>query len=359
MFAVILRRGLLLYGLVAMAAGLLNGQDLNGQEMPKPEQTPIHTLHVYTNLIQVPTLVLSPFRKPIAPIAANRFMVSVDSGPKFRATHVRQEGEDPISLAIFLDARGPMDEALRKINDAIAGLVPLSLRARDHVSLYALDCSLVRALNDAPVSQEILKRGVDSVLYEWTARREKHGTDCKQAVQLRAAMAFAVGELSKVPGRRVVLALTNGDDQESKDSNETWSGVKVMAQSAGVAIFGVEYVPYQSAFRASRENEFNAVCELSGGMLVVTDKSDVGPTLKDILRDIRERYIVEFPRASNSTVGYHNLLITIEKSNAFIRPSGVSLPVADPAVLADPTTVPSDPSLAPVQGPRRVLANPN
>jgi hypothetical protein len=351
MFAVILRRGLLLCGLVAIAAGLLNGQ-----EMPKPEQTPIHTLHVYANLIQVPTLVLSPSRKPIVAIAADRFMVSVDSGPKFRATHVRREGDDPISLAILLDARGPMDDALRKINDAIAGLAPLSLRAHDHVSLYALDCSLVRALNDALVSQDILKRGVDSVLYEWTARREKHGMDCKQAVQLRAAMAFAVGELSKVPGRRVMLALTDGGDQ---DGEETWKGVKVMAQSAGVAIFGVEYVPYQSAFRAGYENEFNAVCELSGGMLVLTDKSDVGPTLKDILRDIRERYIVEFPPPSNSTAGYHNLLITIEKSDAFIRPSGVSLPIADPAVLADPTTVPSDPSLAPVQGTRRVLTNPN
>jgi hypothetical protein len=351
MFAVILRRGLLLCGLAAMAAGLLKGQ-----EMPKPEQTPIHTLHVYTNLIQVPTLVLSPSLRPIAPIAANRFMVSVDSGPKFQATHVRQEGDDPISLAILLDARGPMDDALRRVNDAIAGLAPLSLRARDHVSLYALDCSLVRALNDAPVSQDALKLGVDSVLQELAAHRERHRTDCKQAVRLRAAMAFAIGELSKVPGRRVMLALTNGDDQDSK---ETWKDVKVMAQSFGVAVFGVDYVPYRSVLRMSYENEFNSMCELSGGMLVVTDKSDVGSTLKDILKNIRERYIVEFPRPSNSTAGYHNLLITIEKSAAFIRPSGISLPIADPAVLADPTTVPSDPSLAPVQGTRRVLTNPN
>lgn len=135
-----------------------------------------------------------------------------------------------------------------------------------------------------------------------------------------------------------------------------------MAQSAGVAIFGVVYVPHQGFMRnhdPGYEDVFDSVCELSGGMIVTTEKSDVGPALKDILRDVRGRYIVEFPRPSNSTAGYHGLLVTIEKSVAFIRPSGVSLPLPDPAVLADPTTVPSDPSLAPIEGTRRILPKPN
>lgn len=351
----VLRRRLLLCGMIAATSGLL----LNGQEAPKPEQTPIRTLHVYTNLIQVPTLVLSTARTPMPPIAANRFRISVDSGPQFRPTHVRQEGDDPISLAILLDEEGTPDDVVRKVDDAIANLAPLSLHAHDHVSIYSLGCSLIRSLNDAPVSQDILKRGVDSVLLQWTARREKkHVPACKPTVQLRDAMAFIVKELSEVPGRRVVLALTDGSDLGSK---ETWGGVRILAQSAGVAIFGLAYVPYQSGLRMGPgyDREFNPVCELSGGMVVTTDRSDMGPTLKGILKDVRKRYIVEFPRPSNSTAGYHNLLVTIEKKAAFIRPSGVSLPIADPAVLADPTTVPSDPSLAPVQGTRRVLANPN
>jgi hypothetical protein len=46
--------------------------------------------------------------------------------------------------------------------------------------------------------------------------------------------------------------------------------------------------------------------------------------------------------------------ITIEKSNAFIRPSGIGVPVYDPAVLKDPTTVPLDPSSSPQLGKRRL-----
>src|ERR1700677_21643 len=56
------------------------------------------TLHVYASTIQIPVLVLGTDRQPTAPVASGRFKVSLDDGPKFRATHVRLEGDDPISL---------------------------------------------------------------------------------------------------------------------------------------------------------------------------------------------------------------------------------------------------------------------
>jgi hypothetical protein len=49
----------------------------------------------------------------------------------------------------------------------------------------------------------------------------------------------------------------------------------------------------------------------------------------------------------------------VNKTDAFIRPAGISVPVVDPAVLADPTTVPSDPSSTPELGKRRVLTPPH
>src|ERR1700690_3084897 len=73
----------------------------NGMGAAAQDEAP--TLHVYTNLVQVPTLVLNRNGRPPAPIAEDRFFVSVDGGPKFRVTHARLEGDDPISLAIVLD----------------------------------------------------------------------------------------------------------------------------------------------------------------------------------------------------------------------------------------------------------------
>jgi hypothetical protein len=56
--------------------------------------------------------------------------------------------------------------------------------------------------------------------------------------------------------------------------------------------------------------------------------------------------------------GQHDFLVTIEKMNAFIRPAGISVPIADPTLLADPTTVPSDPLRAPEMGTRKPMTSP-
>ena len=58
-----------------------------------------------------------------------------------------------------------------------------------------------------------------------------------------------------------------------------------------------------------------------------------------------------------STVGGHySLDITIStRPEAFIRPTGTEFPGDDPAILNDPTTVPSDLSRTPELGNRKIL----
>jgi hypothetical protein len=337
---------------VGLAAGL------SGTLLAQEGATP--TLHVYANTIQIPVLVLGADREPTAAIDPGRFEVSLDGGPKFRATHVRREGDDPISLAILLDVSGQEKELMPKIGEAIAGLAPLSLTARDHVSIYALDCKLLRSSDDVPADQEGLKRGVDAALKAWTNRGVgKHGAGCQHPVHLWDALAFVTYALSSVPGRRVILAVTKGNDGGSKHS---WNELRTYAQASGVAIFGLVYVPEEPGLlhflNVGYESPFNSVCELSGGMLLTASRRTVARVLKRFTTLQRERYIVEFPRPFKSEAGEHSLVVTIDKSDAFIRSAGITVPIPDPAVLADPLTVPSDPSHTPEYGKRRILTAP-
>jgi hypothetical protein len=104
---------------------------------------------------------------------------------------------------------------------------------------------------------------------------------------------------------------------------------------------------------------FLSICELSGGMLMPTVPELMERTLQRFMTMLRERYILEFPRPSNSTRGEHSVEIRIAgRDNYYVRPTGVSVALPDDSVLKDPTTVPSDPSRAPVQGKRRVLMQP-
>jgi hypothetical protein len=352
------RVGLCVLGLaVGWSGAVLSAQDA------APQDEPIHTLHVYTNLIQIPTLVLGANRERLKkPIAESRFSVSIDSGRWFRATHVRQEGEDPISLSILLDVSGDEAKLMPKIADAIADLGPLSLHSKDHISIYAMDCSLVRSLNDQPAETGQLKRSVDSALEPWMIRRQdKHRENCKQKVHLWDALAYLAGELYKLPGRRVILAVSEGDDE---GSDRTWNEVRTYAQATGVAVFGVTYVPAyatninSAGRRGSSEDSFRSLCELSGGMVFPTDARSLADTLKRFTTTVRERYIVEFPRPANATSGEHSMEVKVANSADFIRSAGISVPIPDAALLADPATVPSDPKLTPEMGTRHPMTNP-
>jgi len=200
-----------------------------------------HTLHVYVNTIQIPVLVLEPDGERLKQlIAADRFSVSLDSGPWFRATHVRPEGEDPISLAIVLDTSGYTAELMPKMSAAIADLASESLHAQDRVSIYAMDCALIHAVSGIPADRARLRQAVDSALGSSAIlKKGSHATACEQEGHLWDTLLYVTSELGKEPGRRVILAITDGRDRGSRQG---WNELRYYAQANGVAVFGVTWI---------------------------------------------------------------------------------------------------------------------
>jgi hypothetical protein len=189
-----------------------------------------------------------------------------------------------------------------------------------------------------------------------------------------------IGEMRSISGRRVIVAVTDGEDRSSGIS---WSDLKTYAQVHSVAVFGVKYLepavrPGMSVnrtgracagagfeactriglYRSATEDSFNSLCQLSGGSLFVIGKRSLWDTLMWVTTMLRERYVVEYPRPRNSTPGVHSLDVRVDKGDYIILPSGTSFPMLDPAILADPATIASDPSHTPQQGGRRVISKP-
>jgi hypothetical protein len=90
----------------------------------------------------------------------------------------------------------------------------------------------------------------------------------------------------------------------------------------------------------------------------MSDPMALSRSLERFVTILRERYIVEFPRPANSTAGEHGMEIKIDKGIYLIRPSGVSMPLPDPVLMADPSTIQAGPSQAPEQGTRKVMNKP-
>jgi hypothetical protein len=96
-----------------------------------------------------------------------------------------------------------------------------------------------------------------------------------------------------------------------------------------------------TGFRSANEDLFSLLCTYSGGLLLNKEPGKVPAALHDILSMVRGRYILEFPRADQSTKGIHNIGVTVKSQDDFITTAGVVVPLPDDQLLKDPNTVPT------------------
>jgi len=331
--------------------------------LPDAQDPPpgLYTLHVYANLAQVPTLIISPDERPFSPIPANQFFVSLDGGPQFHPTKVRIEGDDAITLAIIVDESGGQTHFNTNIADTLAKMVPKDLHPQDHVSIYAIDCKAIQSVDDAPVSSELIRKGVNNALSAPTLHGEKHKPACGGSVHLWDLLALVSTKLGHSRSRRAVLVVSLGMDG---GSTTTLDQAIYTAQSNSVAIFGLrdfqEYA-FQRSFRdisSSQDKKGNMdsghvadgldrLATLSGGLVYNRLHIQIEETLHRFVSDLRKRYIVEFPRPDGGQAGIHQIAITIpSKWDYMVRFTGASMPLSDPTVLKDPNTIPTAPSPA-------------
>ena len=257
------------------------------------------------------------------------------------------------------------------LDEAVAALAPQNLTPHDHVTIFAMDCGLLRSLDDVPAGPAVLKAGIDSALDRWFShRKDKHPPACNQRVQLWDAMAFAMKKISASPGRRVLLAVTAGHDGGSRTQ---WNDLLHYSQEKGVAVFGYSLGSARAATFAvmrsrgaagtmmdtgqAKEDPFDAICESSGAMIMPADPDFVPKQLVRFTQVVRERYILEFTRPRNDEPGEHNIVVTIPRAapRAYIRSAGVTFMVPEGELANDPDTIPRDASDAPELGKRKIL----
>jgi hypothetical protein len=321
-----------------------------------------YTLHVYVNLLQIPTLVLSPSLSPLPPIDLDKFNISLDAGPRFHPTHIRLEGDDPIDLAILLDLSGDAYNLQSALTHSIQAFAEQSLQPYDHVSIYAVDCVFVGTRNDIPATQgDQIAQALDTAIsYPRLHGAGETAPHCTNSIHLWNAIGTIAESLSTMPGRRVILVVSNGRDQKSPVH---WNDLRSYAASRSITIFGLYPVPdllkHPGSFHflLGTEDPFNQICQLTGGLVLFTSPSEVSKNLKHTIDLVRGRYILEFPKPDAGDRGEHNIVVTLKKIDAFIRPAGISYPPADPSIASDPTTLPPPPSPA-VFGTRHTLKPP-
>jgi VWFA-related protein len=328
------------------------------------------------NLAQIPVLVLTPGHERLKkPVEESRFRISLDSGPMFKPAHVRVEGDDPLSLAILVDAEHTQPELLDQLPASAARVALVgTFQSHDRFSVYTLGCTLTRSAQDIPANGVAMRAAIASGLGEWRRVRtfkRKERPECAQPVGLWDAIAYVTEALGKLPGRRVLLVLSAGTDSGSRTP---WKQALFDAQFHAVSVFGVmepDELPGSPLATATsstgrhafgswtgpqdHENAFDAICEETGGVEFGATPRTLDKSLTRFVQMLRERYIVEFPRPTAAGQGFHTIDVEIQKGFAYIRPGGITIPLPTAQELSDPTTLPHDPANDVPVGHRRVL----
>jgi hypothetical protein len=327
-----------------------------------PPSSPTPTLYVYTNLKQIPVLVLTHDYERIKPIDPSGFRISLDSGPLFRPTYVRQQGDDPISLAILIDASKPYNELLPSLIKALAALPLDFLHAQDRVSVYAMDCTLIRTIYDTGANPAAIADGVKRATAPWQIRQTQNEElkkknkmpppSCRAALPLWDSMSEVLKDLDQQPGRRILLAITDGGDDGSKT---LWKDVMFHAQIRSETVFGLLSTTKPPS-SDDPEDKFKQICVNSGGIELKANEHTTILRLKEFTQMVRERYILEYPRAPNEKPGVHIIAVSYKKkSNLYITATGVTVPIASEDEKESRKTIQSDPSRTPEFGSRNVL----
>ena len=333
--------------LLALCSGLLHAQTAQ----TTPEEGPLYTLKVNEILIQIPVLVASPFGRRVPPVDPHKFTLSLNGGRAITPSHVRPQGEDPITLALLIDAGSGQEDLFPTLAASVAALVPGSLHPQDKVAIYALGCQLTRLSPPITANADLIARQITLAL-STVQDRKQHG--CGSAKGLWGSMAFIIHDLAHEPSRHVLLALTAGYSEAERFDSPQWVNLKNLAQSTSTALFALREDSTLPVFHLA-EGHLNSICNLSGGLLIKSFPSKLPATLVDFLALFRERYILDFRRPGNLPPGQVSLDVKLKHSSDLVLPAGVSVPIEDPAQSSDPNLFHPDPSLAPEVGPRKPL----
>lgn len=336
---------------------------------PNPSGAP-YTLHVYEDLLQMPTLVLNRRHDNYPGLTANQFKLSIDSGPVFHPHHARLEGDDPLQVALVFDLSQPSSiKLLRDLEKTAPARLAGWLGKRDHLSFYAVDCHLVRSTSDQPYNVALLQAAAEAALTAPALHRRDNEPKCGDERRLWDSLGAVIHQIHDLPGWRVVLLVSDGRDGASSN---TWDELASYAGRFDVTLMGMR--PAFGIFDSTapiavspsdhrtdpsgQEDLFALLCNKSGGIVLPFRTDTLVPELNRAVALLRDRYIVEFPRPRDAVVGLHHITTAVPDAKAVVLSSGLSFPPHNGARDTEPGTVAPDPTRLPQVGNRRILAAP-
>ncbi len=264
------------------------------QNIEKDADSGMFTLHKRVDEVALHATVIDDKDRLITNLDRSAFAVFED-GKQQAITSFRHE-DIPVAMAIVIDNSGSMREKRAKVNQAALNLVRSS-NAQDEV--------IIVNFND----EAFLDQDFTSDIGKMKEALEKY--DTRGGTALYDAVDGAALTLKRNARRdkKVIFVVTDGEDNESRDSLE--QAVQALQEEGGPTVYAIGLLGEERQRRARRALQI--LTQRTGGIAFFPKTLDeVDQISKTVAHDIRNQYSIGYkPTNPKTSGGYRQIRVDV------------------------------------------------
>ena len=280
------------------------------------QETPQKTFKVSTNSVALYATVTEPDKRLVPDLVQDDFEV-YDNG-KLQTLTSFDNKPQPISVVVMLDTSGSMTLALDLVKAAAEQFL---------IRMLPDDQGMVGAFND---KIEFHPEGFTNLRDDLV--RALKDLDFGYPTRLWDAVNMSMQQLKPIPGRKVVLVFTDGDDNSSKlssgDVTDRGRIEDVMVYSVGLEN---EYFDGARRVRSSPDRGLKRLSEETGGGFFLLKKTDeLTSTFTRVAQELHSQYVLGFaPQVLDGKI--HKLDVRVKKPGMIARARKSYVASAEPS----------------------------
>lgn len=291
-------------------------QPVCAQILLNPPKDPT-VITVNVNLVNIVCSVRDKHGAYVKDLRKEDFEIRED-GRRQEISHFAREVDSPLTVALMVDVSGSVANIIGTEKAAAARFFSEVLRPSDKAMLVGF-AQLIAVWQDLTSSPANLEAALDRAgpfammpARTWEAR-PRGGTLLYDAVNL-----VATNKLRKLPGRKTMVLITDGEDNGSLVTLEAASRA---AQEADAVIYAIHYEDEAKTHRVSGVSALEKLSEPTGGRTFhVSKRKPLEEIFETIREEMRSQYGLGYKPPNPATDGtFHRLEVKSTRSGLKVQ----------------------------------------
>ena len=294
------------------------------QENPPPAQAP-QTLKVSSEVVNVLAIVKDKKGRLIPDLDKDDFGVTEDNVPQ-EIRYFSKQTDTPLTLGILVDTSPSQQRVLPLEQEQGKAFIRQVLRPKDIAFVLHFDLE-VELLQDFTGDKNLLAKAIDETVINGGGGGVLPGTfptsDRACCTYFYDAVYLASNDLLKNEvGRKVIIVLTDGEDEGSKLKLED---ALAATQKSDVMIYSIDISDRMFYMRQggffSGDSVLRKLSDETGGRVIHVDaKHDVSQAFQQIADELRTQYLLGYvPTNTRHDGSFHKIQVKVRNQDYKIQ----------------------------------------